>query len=268
MTDGNGAARPRAQRSRSRAVRVARAWRGLAPERRMAALACIGLFFTLFLPWYRETVVTAGKVSSAALTGWNAFSFVEAAVLLVAAGVLTLLFERAEGRAFHLPGGDGWVVTAAGAWTCVLVVWRILDKQGTHVTGPGAAVSGVEWGIFITLAVAALLAYAGNRIRAAAAPEPPLPEDDLDFAMPTQRARRSGATPPVSARTAATARTPAPPRRRTRGGVFPVPEPPADPPTLRLGDRRERPPRPAIAPEEPTQLTEDQLTIPFDDVDR
>src|SRR5581483_9383087 len=89
------------------------------------------------------------------------------------------------------PGGDGWVVTVAGAWTCVLVVWRILDKQGAHVTGPGAAVSGVEWGIFVALAVAALLAYAGNRIRAAAAPEPALPEDDLDFSMPSQRSRGS-----------------------------------------------------------------------------
>lgn len=286
----------------SRTGRVVRAWRALPPERRLAATTSIALFFTLFLPWYRETVVTAGKINSVALTGWNAFSFVEAAVLVVAAAVLTLLFERAEGRAFHLPGGDGWVVTAAGLWTCVLVVWRILDKQGAQVTGPGAAVSGVEWGIFIALAVAAGLAYAGNRMRTAATPEPPLPEDDLEFGLPSPRrpnrrparparpaAKTRGSAEPRAATSAGTARgsaEPRPPRRRTRTNVFPVPEPLADPPTLRFGDRRPRPAAdsedptqvatpagpggsPAVpAAEAPTQATDDQLTIPFDDADR
>ena len=77
-------------------------WRELPQERRLAALAASALFFTLFLPWYQETVIANGVTSlrsaSSSLTGWGAFSFVEAAVLLVAAGVLILLFMRAEGR--------------------------------------------------------------------------------------------------------------------------------------------------------------------------
>ena len=96
-------------------------------------------------------------------TGWGAFSFVEAAVLIVAAGVLTLLFQRAEARAFHLPGGDGGVILAAGLWTCLLIVWRIFDKQGATTSGPSATTSsGIEWGIFVALAAAAFLAYAGS----------------------------------------------------------------------------------------------------------
>ncbi|HZU40607.1 MAG TPA: hypothetical protein VE992_06130, partial [Solirubrobacteraceae bacterium] len=188
MSQGAGFAR----QAGLRAGRLVRAWRALPPERRLAGWASLGLFFTLFLPWYQETVVAARHTTSASLTGWASFSFVEAAVLLVAAGVLTLLFERAEGRAFHLPGGDGWVITFAGGWTCVLVVWRILDKQGAHVSGPGAAASGVEWGIFVALAVAGLLTYAGNRIRRAATPEPPLPEDDVEFVLPARRRPRPG----------------------------------------------------------------------------
>jgi len=157
-----------------------RAWRVLPYERRLAAYAALGLFVTLFLPWYQESVIVRALNGSLAtqtesLTGWGAFSFVEAAVLLVAVGVLTLLFQRAEGKAFHVPGGDGWVITAAGFWTCLLVVWRIFDKQGTSGHGQFATTSGIEWGIFIALAVAAFLAYAGNRIRAAHRPEPPLP---------------------------------------------------------------------------------------------
>ncbi|MBV8988971.1 MAG: hypothetical protein JO372_10475 [Solirubrobacterales bacterium] len=160
--------------------RIMRVWRVLPYERRLAALAAIGLFFTLFLPWYQETVIVKGRATSlqaasVSVTGWGAFSFVEAAVLLVAAGVLTLLFQRGEGHAFHLPGGDGAVITAAGVWTCVLVVWRIFDKQDATSSGQLTSTSGIDWGIFIALAVAAFLAYSGSRIRLAHRPEPPLP---------------------------------------------------------------------------------------------
>jgi hypothetical protein len=161
-------------------IRLVRAWRALPHESRLAAYAAFALFLTLFLPWYQVTLIAQAKTeklqsASAAITGWGAFSFVEAAVLVVAAGVLTLLFQRAEGRAFHLPGGDGGVITAAGVWTCVLIVWRIFDKQGATTNGPSATSSGVEWGIFAALTAAAFLTYSGSRIRAAHRPEPPLP---------------------------------------------------------------------------------------------
>jgi hypothetical protein len=165
--------------------RAFRAYRSLHYERRLAAIASILLFFALFLPWYQETVIAKGATgksslrdASVSLSGWGAFSWVEAAVLLVALGVLTLLFRRAEGRAFHLPGGDGWIITLAGAWTCCLIVWRIFDKQGTSTANQYATTYGIEWGIFVALAVAVLLTYAGSAIRAAHSPEPPLPGEE------------------------------------------------------------------------------------------
>ncbi|MGZ4192506.1 MAG: hypothetical protein ACXVRW_08640 [Solirubrobacteraceae bacterium] len=177
MSSGRDAGQ--SQRIGSPPARLVRVWRDLPHERRLAALACVGLFLTLFLPWYQETVFANGvstlRSASSSLTGWGAFSFVEAAVLLVAAGVLVLLFVRAEGRAFHVPGGDGGVITAAGLWTCALIVWRIFDKQGTSREGQIAYTSGIEWGIFVALAVAALLAYAGSLTRLAHEPEPLLP---------------------------------------------------------------------------------------------
>ena len=295
-----------ARRAGSMLGRLARAWRAMPPERRLAVGAALGLFLTLFLPWYQETVVAAGKSASASLTGWAAFSFVEAAVLLVAAGVVILLFQRAEGRAFHLPGGDGGVITAAGVWTCILVIWRILDKENVSVSGPGATASGVEWGIFLALAVAALLVYAGQRIRRAHTPEPPLPADDVDFWMPDSEpprsARRSKGgrearrprpvreTPETpgpretretraaarARRTDATAAAPAPAPRRARapradaGLGFPAPEPLADPPALRFGDMRHGSEGPAGDPDPRVteQFTDEQLTMPFDETDR
>jgi hypothetical protein len=170
-----------------------RAWRELPQERRLAALASAGLFLTLFLPWYQETVfangVTSLRSASSSLTGWGAFSFVEAAVLMVAAAVLILLFVRAEGQAFHVPGGDGGVITAAGFWTCVLIVWRIFDKEGTSRHDQIAYTSGIEWGIFIALGVAAVLTYAGSQIRLAHEPEPPLPGEPA-LQRPRGRKRR------------------------------------------------------------------------------
>ncbi len=104
------------RRAGSGAARLVRAWRALPHESRLAAFASLALFVTLFLPWYQVTLIASAKTklesASATITGWGAFSFVEAAVLLVAAAVLILLFQRAEGRAFHLPGGDGGVITA------------------------------------------------------------------------------------------------------------------------------------------------------------
>jgi hypothetical protein len=180
MSDAPTAA---ARRVGSGTTRLVRAWRALPHESQLAAFASIGLFLTLFLPWYQVTLIAraqSAKLQSASvtITGWGAFSFVEAAVLLVAASVLTLLFQRAEGRAFHLPGGDGGVITAAGVWTCVLIIWRIFDKQVATTNGPSATSSGVEWGIFIALAAGAFLTYSGSRIRAAHRPEPPLPGED------------------------------------------------------------------------------------------
>ncbi|HWE07979.1 MAG TPA: hypothetical protein VG325_01415 [Solirubrobacteraceae bacterium] len=178
---GRRSAAQGAQRVGAASTRAIRAWRTLPSERRLAAAAAFALFVTLFLPWYQETVIASGVNSlrsvSESLTGWAAFSFVEAAVLLVAASVLALLFMRAEGRAFHVPGGDGGVITAAGFWTCVLIIWRMFDKEGTTGHGQYATTSGIEWGIFIALGVAGLLTYAGSRIRHAHEPEPPLPGD-------------------------------------------------------------------------------------------
>ncbi|MBV8217171.1 MAG: hypothetical protein JO325_01805 [Solirubrobacterales bacterium] len=196
MSEGRSAAGA-AQRVGSGTSRIVRAWKALPNESRLAAYASIGLFVTLFLPWYQVTLIATAKTAklqsaSATITGWGAFSFVEAAVLIVAAGVLVLLFQRAEGRAFHLPGGDGGVITAAGLWTCLLIVWRIFDKQGATTNGPSATTSGIEWGIFTALAAAAFLAYSGSRIRAAHRPEPPLPGER---------------TPPAGSNAAATAAT-------------------------------------------------------------
>jgi hypothetical protein len=95
MASGSGLAR-----------RAGRAWRRLNFEQRTAGVGALLLLVSTFGP----------------------FSFVEAAQVVVALGVLALLRARAEGRRFHLPFGDGVVVTVAGAWAGILILIRLFER--------------------------------------------------------------------------------------------------------------------------------------------
>jgi hypothetical protein len=166
--------------------RLADAWRALGRDQHLAALTALGLFVSMLLPWYSKTVIVrtrGGGTGTQSLNAFQAFSFVEAAVLLVSAGVLAMLFARGERREFHLPGGDGTIVTIAGAWAAILIFYRMLDQPGLQGNEKLVSSVGVKWGIFIALLVALGLAYVGKRIRTAEREQPPLtrsrqPEDE------------------------------------------------------------------------------------------
>ncbi|WP_157592169.1 hypothetical protein [Solirubrobacter soli] len=154
-------------------------------EMQLAGLAAILLALSELLPWYQKSYFQAGKVVQANVRALGVFTFVEAAVLLVAVAVLFLVWARSREKAFHLPGGDGVAITLAGGWAVLLLVWRLFDKPG--IQGAGATM-GIQWGIFGALLAAGLLIAAGARVRAAHAPEPPNPAaDDTGWVAPPQR---------------------------------------------------------------------------------
>jgi hypothetical protein len=139
-----------------RAVRAARL---LNFEQRVAGAAAVLLIVSTFGP----------------------FSFVEGGELLLAGGVLALLFARAEGRRFHLPFGDGTAIAAAGVWAGALIVARLFDRPlGQNL---------------LALACAAILFLAGARERAKR------PADDLppEHEAPTIRRRRPPRRPGAAA---------------------------------------------------------------------
>jgi hypothetical protein len=151
--------------------RPARAWRAMEPERRLAAISSLALLVTMFFPWYGLQSLNrkTGVIHSHSISAFGDVSFVEAAIFLVAAAVVAMLFARAEGRQFHLPGGDGTIVMLAGAWTGLLIFYRVFDRPTGYVYPVG-----IEWGFFLAFVAAGGLAYAGWRMRAAERPEPPL----------------------------------------------------------------------------------------------
>src|SRR3954453_9579814 len=144
---------------------AARTLRSLPPESRMAGGGAAALAFSLLLPWYQGSFFRDGRAVSDSRSALQVFTWVEAAILLVALAVLFLVWARAQRQAFHLPGGDGAVVSAAGAWALVLLVWRLFDKPGVHEP---AATVGIQWGIFFALLAAAGPVGGGGRRPAAA----------------------------------------------------------------------------------------------------
>jgi hypothetical protein len=193
-------------------------WRAMDPEQRLAAIASLALLVTMFLPWYSLQSLNrkTATISTHSISAFGDVSFVEAAVFLVAAGVLTMLFARAEGRTFHLPGSDGTITMIAGGWAALLIFYRVFDRP----SGGGYPV-GIQWGFFLAFVAAGVLAYAGWRMRALSRPEPPLAR--------TRRPRRPPAPAPPPA---------LPVSRAPRAARRPVPAPPAteqlsfeDPPT-------------------------------------
>jgi hypothetical protein len=138
------------------ARRALRAAALLNAEQRVAAAAAILLIVSTFGP----------------------FSFVEAGELLLAGGVLALLFARAEGRRFHLPFGDGTAIATAGIWAGALIVARLFDRPlGQNL---------------LALACAAILFLAGARERAKRPADDLPPEHETPPIRGQRRPRRPG----------------------------------------------------------------------------
>jgi hypothetical protein len=86
------------------AARLQHALRALDPDQRLAGGAAIALLVTLFLPWYDATVVERGVATSPGFNAFGVFSFVEAAVMLVAAGCSSCCSRAASAAASISPG--------------------------------------------------------------------------------------------------------------------------------------------------------------------
>ena len=224
--------------------RLRGAWSGVDRDQRLAGIAAGALLFTMFLPWYEKNAFDkdSGRFATDAVSAFGVVSFVEAAIFLVAAGVLVLVLARGERRRFHLPGGDGTVIFAAGLWAATLIFYRVFDRP--DVKGAAGTV-GIQWGFFAAFVAAGALAYAGQRIRMAGRPEPPA------------QAERPGAAQPEPAPPDATAST-----RVARGGEARTEVVPSEAMTDVAPGSRRRPSGRAVTREDAEQLTFDEPSEP------
>lgn len=242
---------------------IVQAWTTLSVAQKRTAVATVVLFLSLLTPWYATKAVLVARtgsrpqVSEGTMSGFSAFSFVEAAILVTVVALLLLTWGRATGRRFSLPAYDGTLVVAAAGWIGLLIVIRLFVRPGTTDTATSTTLVGLSWGIFASLAAAGLLLTTGldQRRRALAgnpaAGEPPtsvvprrhppeghqLPdEDEL-----TQVVRRP--TPPEDEHdTTRVVRRPTPPEADDATRVARRPTPPSDPDDATRVVRRPTPP--------------------------
>ncbi|MBJ7470413.1 MAG: hypothetical protein JHD16_03895 [Solirubrobacteraceae bacterium] len=148
-----------------RADRGDRPARLIEDGRKLATVACVVLLVSLFLPWYEKSVVPEGAKTfvTTNLSAFGSFTWIEAAIILVDAAVLTLLWLRRTDRRVELPAGDGTMIAIAGGWIVLLLLIRVFDKP--TVTGTAASV-GLQWGLLVAMASAGALLAAGLAIRA------------------------------------------------------------------------------------------------------
>jgi hypothetical protein len=150
----------------------------------IAAASGIALLIALFLPWYGVDVNVAGFSASESVNAWEAMSFIDILLFLVALVAIGVPVARATGSLPEdVPGS--LLILAAGGLGVLLVLFRLIDIPGPDV--PSVAESSVDFGrkigVFVGLVATAGIAYGGWRANAespaestpAAAPPPPAP---------------------------------------------------------------------------------------------
>ena len=135
------------------------AYRRLRAPEQVAALGALACLFSLFLPWYKvpfsEHLVT---------TGWGAFGWATAALLLTLVAALALLLRVGSGRPPPLAFREGTLLAVAGIWSALIVGYLMLDRPNFRLSGFDRDYS-LAYGSFVALGSAGVLALAGLRVR-------------------------------------------------------------------------------------------------------
>ena len=141
---------------------LSRELRGLRGNERLAMVGVALIVGSLLLPWYGVPV--AGDLVQ---TGLGAFSWTEAALLLVAATTLVLAMQVGGGYVPPRPLTEWALLTAAGAWAAAIVAYRMLERPELdfEVIVAVNRTYDLRYGIFVALAGALLIAAAGLRER-------------------------------------------------------------------------------------------------------
>ena len=132
--------------------------RSLGAHERLAALGVGIVAVSLLLPWYG--VAFADLVR----TPLSSLSFLEAAIILTLAATGYLIVRSERGPAFPRPLHTGTLIAVAGAWTVLLVAYRIAVRPDLGIFGDAYGVD-LRYGIFVALAGGVVIVVGGLRCR-------------------------------------------------------------------------------------------------------
>jgi hypothetical protein len=141
------------------AHRVGHAIRRMGPNERLATVGALVVVASLLLPWYGAPIA-----SDLVKTGFGAFSFATAAMLLTVGAAIYLVIEVGNGYRPPRPLTVGTLLIVAGVWTGLLIIYQMLDRPQFHFADLNDDYD-VRYGTFVALGGAAAIILAGTRRR-------------------------------------------------------------------------------------------------------
>jgi hypothetical protein len=144
--------------------------RGLGGNERIAVIGAGVMVGSLFLPWWQSPIS-----DELVQTGFGAFGWAEAALVLIAGATTFLALQGGGGYVPPRPLREWALFVAAGCWAAVIVLYRIADRPRFTLAGQDEPYD-LHYAIFVALAGAAIIVAAGLRMRPrerAKRPQPP-----------------------------------------------------------------------------------------------
>ena len=124
-------------------TRLGRAWRALGPEQRLAAIASIGLFVSMFLHWYSAGI---GRVPGvrfrSAVNAWQAFAVSDIFILIAGLFGIAILVVTATQRTASLAQSVSSSSVIPVFVAAVIILFRTLDPPSVRTIIDGFSGGG------------------------------------------------------------------------------------------------------------------------------
>jgi hypothetical protein len=122
-------------------------------------IGCGVMIGSLLLPWYESPIS-----NNLVLTGFGAFGWAEAALILIAAATTFLALQGGGGYVPPRPLREWALFVVAGCWAALIILYRIADRPRFTLAGHDEPYD-LHYAIFVALAGAAIIVAAGLRMR-------------------------------------------------------------------------------------------------------
>jgi hypothetical protein len=126
---------------------------------RIAGVAAVLLIIDMFLNWYSANLNSALQAQADRFgidtnaDAWQVFSTTDILIFITAVAALVMVGMRVMGRSANLPVSLPLVVALLGAFTTLVVLWRIINQPGEN------EFVNVEYGAYLGLLLLIALTY-------------------------------------------------------------------------------------------------------------